>query len=71
MPAPPDAAGGGAAEAAGGGERARPAPARAAAHTAARHGLRHRHAQPHQWHPLRADQVMQPSCSLLFVYFVN
>lgn len=58
VPAPPDAAGSGAAEAADGGERARPARARAAAHTAARHGIRHRYAQPHQWHTLCADQVM-------------
>lgn len=58
MPAAPDAAGGGAPEAAGGGLRARPARrarAPAAAHPAARHGLRHRHAQSHQRHTLRAD----------------
>lgn len=60
VPASPDAAGGGATEAAGGGVRARAARrarAAAAAHPAARDGLRHRHAQPHQRHTLRADQV--------------
>lgn len=58
MPAAPDAAGRGAAEAPGGGLRARAARrarAAAAAHPAARHGLRHRHAQSHQWNTLRAD----------------
>lgn len=64
MPAAPDAAGRGAAEAAGRGVRARAARAAraaAAAHPAARHGLRHRHAQPHQRDTLRADQVSRAS----------
>ena len=60
VPAAPDAAGSGATEAAGGGLRTCAtcrARAATAAHPAPRHGLRHRHAQPHQRHTLRADQV--------------
>lgn len=59
MPAPLDAASRGAAEAARGGIRAvapRRARAAAAAHPAARHGVRHRYAQPYQWHSVCADQ---------------
>lgn len=60
MLAASDAAGGSAAEAI---DRsvcacaARSAATAAAAHPASRHGLRHRHAQPHQRHTLCADQV--------------